>query len=111
MRLIDADALLDAISVHLERIEQEIDDAPTIDHAATIEKPVYLDTKEVTKMVIEKLAAGTVKHGRWEPLYDNVWECSECEQTEQFAENIESTSRYCPNCGARMDGGTEDVDR
>lgn len=31
MRLIDADALLDAISVHLERIEQEIDDAPTID--------------------------------------------------------------------------------
>ena len=31
MRLIDADALLDAISVHLERIEQEFDDAPTID--------------------------------------------------------------------------------
>ena len=30
MRLIDADALLNAISVHLERIEQEIDDAPTI---------------------------------------------------------------------------------
>lgn len=31
MRLIDADALLDAISVHLERIEQEFEDAPTID--------------------------------------------------------------------------------
>lgn len=57
-------------------------------------------------------AAETVaKSGRWVPLYDDVWECSECEQAEQFAENIESTSRYCPNCGARMDGGTEDVDR
>lgn len=56
MRLIDADALLDAISVHLERIEQEIDDAPTIDPPALIEEPVYLDTEEVTRMVIEKLA-------------------------------------------------------
>ena len=87
MKLIDADALLDAISVHLERIEQEFDDAynPMIEYVP-------------------------VKHGRWVPLYDDVWFCSECEQTEQFAENIESTSRYCPNCGARMDGDENEID-
>jgi len=55
VRLIDADVLLDAVSVHLERIEQEIADAPTIDPASLVEKPVYLDTEEVAKIVMEKL--------------------------------------------------------
>ena len=78
MRLIDADALLDAISVHLERIEQEFDDAPTID---------------------------PVKHGLWEGVVNEHGEdevvCSECgfvNTPELMADN------YCPNCGARMDG-------
>lgn len=55
MRLIDADVLLDAISVHLERIEQEIDDAPVIDPASLVEKPVYLDAEKVAKIVMERL--------------------------------------------------------
>lgn len=87
MRLIDADALLDAISVHLERIEQEFDDAPTI---------------------------GPVRHGRWiETSYDE-YTCSVCGKNvgdEIFyaigPEDRESASmgvaNYCPNCGAKMD--------
>ena len=104
MRLIDADKLLDAISVHLERIEQEIDDAQTIDTAPIIEEPVYLDTEEVTKKVIEKLAG----HGHWEIVgRDTPWlkKCSECGT---HVDNAGTDWCYCPNCGARMDGGTED---
>lgn len=127
MRLIDADELLNAISVHLERIEQEIDDAPTIDPPALIEKPVYLDTEEVTRMVIEKLARHYIKddadciidnaptidpvrHGRWVPteemeeIYDETYRCTEC------GFEMPGEWKYCPNCGARMDGGSHEDD-
>ena len=45
--------------------------------------------------------------GEWNPMYDNTWMCSNCEKCEQFGENIESTSDFCPNCGAYMKGGKE----
>lgn len=48
-----------------------------------------------------------VKHGRWIEVDDGVligkgthFECSECEVWESWGR----LSRYCPNCGARMDG-------
>lgn len=43
-----------------------------------------------------------VKHGRWiyNAFYD-AWRCSECN-----AGSDEATG-FCPNCGARMDGGAD----
>lgn len=75
MRLIDADALLDAISVHLERIEQEVDDAPTID---------------------------PIRHGWWshsEYAGTDYYQCNLCGKSVRH-----TAEKYCPNCGARMDG-------
>lgn len=76
----------------------------------SILQPIVVEGDQITKIVMERLGgdAEPVKHGRWVPLYDDVWVCSECEQAEQFAENIESTSRYCPNCGALMDKEADD---
>lgn len=48
------------------------------------------------------------KKGRWKLLYDNIWICTNCEQTEQFGVNIESTSDYCPSCGADMRGESDE---
>ena len=59
-----------------------------------------------------------VRHGRWEgyshsrycgiddfgdPIYKDgvVYYCSECRRKTVIKE------RYCPNCGAKMDGGTQ----
>jgi hypothetical protein len=56
-----------------------------------------------------------VKHGKWIDAYtwtmfhefkssgrgEHFW-CSECEQGQK------QKSNYCPNCGARMDGGADD---
>lgn len=57
-----------------------------------------------------------VRHGRWEHNDDGygcevLWWCSACK--EKFV-LIEGTPRdngyyYCPNCGAKMDGGSDDV--
>ena len=48
-----------------------------------------------------------VVHGRWIKKHDNVrywYECSECGRKPPYSEFYqEDHSRYCPNCGARMD--------
>ena len=97
VRLIDADALLESgicaeygyndnglLLIPMRDVTNSIRNAPTID-------------------------AEPVRHGRW--LYNSYptvwyghgeppeWVCSECE------ERAYNTYDYCPNCGAKMDGG------
>lgn len=40
-----------------------------------------------------------VRHGRWKRYGKNLGECSEC------GEVVSVRNNYCPNCGAKMDGG------
>lgn len=49
-----------------------------------------------------------VRHGRWEVIdaeEPRRYGCSECKRLSWHMEN------YCPNCGAKMDGGDEDEKR
>jgi hypothetical protein len=92
MRYIDADALHDSIDketyrhTYIEQIHSIIDNAPTID-------------------------AEPVKHGTWTVTYTDDGEggeiphliCSECKR-EPLAWNSKRFFKYCPNCGAKMDG-------
>lgn len=63
-----------------------------------------------------------VRHGKW--IYNpngmdfnlGAWECSACAQrnnnlpcNRNISPYICVGSKYCPNCGARMDGGDENV--
>lgn len=42
-----------------------------------------------------------VRHGEWNfDYYKGVYYCSLCN-------NIDTPNKYCPNCGARMDGGNK----
>lgn len=57
--------------------------------------------------------AAPVRHGRWidEGRYGvnfphHVWQCSEC--GDQVTEIDTPWYRYCPNCGAKMDGKEDD---
>ena len=43
-----------------------------------------------------------VRHAMWEMYGKNLGECSEC------GEIVSVRSNYCPNCGAKMDGGDSD---
>lgn len=51
-----------------------------------------------------------VKHRQW--IYSKVggWKCSECNNQAPFwwMASTQNLSDYCPNCGAKMDGGVND---
>lgn len=52
-----------------------------------------------------------VRHGRWTDIrtieHDGNWYCSVCDKeiTIYMGPNRTDRYRYCPNCGAKMDGG------
>ena len=51
-----------------------------------------------------------VRHGRWVPAFhvgDCCYRCSEC----QFLRDayLLDIGNYCPNCGAKMDGGDGNI--
>ena len=52
-----------------------------------------------------------VVHGRWEQKEfwtdGGTWRCSECGRQIMFMKGTPTTEKmhYCPNCGAKMDGG------
>lgn len=58
-----------------------------------------------------------VVHGRWEDSIDewfgtDVYTCSKCRESYVLVEGTPKQNlwHYCPNCGAKMDGGDGDVD-
>ena len=51
-------------------------------------------------LAIEALQAEPVKHGEWETR-KGIEYCSECNKSMMWQSN------FCPNCGAKMDGGKD----
>lgn len=46
-----------------------------------------------------------VRHGRWDDSYDGITPyCTVCGCSHRL---MVRTPKYCPNCGAKMDGGDE----
>lgn len=86
MRLIEADVLLDAISVHLERIEQEVNDAPAVEPSLTADE------------LISILKDYRLKSGKWiAKERGHGWDCSEC----GYELWTYGSRNYCPNCGSK----------
>ena len=68
--------------------------------------------KKIPKGIIVDVAP--VRHGRWIDAYPDIEPnpmfmygiCSEC----GFEQGISKYLNYCPNCGAKMDGGDSKID-
>jgi len=92
-RLIDANALIAEYDrVHIGepgKARKLMEDAPTVD-------------------------AVEVVHGRWINEGDGDWRCSVCRRLYTFDDygdidpKEDCGCNYCPNCGAKMDGGKDD---
>lgn len=78
------------------------------------EKTGYLERKRIVDKC-RYFEVDTINHGRW--VVKTIWyhrlgmmesECSECKF--HLSGDL-SNWKYCPNCGARMDGGDYDDKR
>ena len=95
MRLIDADALI-----------------PMMKYATTDSEigvfPVKIGFNDIEKVINEQPTVNTVRHGHWiyRSFVDDwiglLYICSECRDF------CDSRYRFCPSCGAKMDGFEEE---
>ena len=54
----------------------------------------------------QTIVAVPVRHGRW--IWRNKWEPFECKYECSIChDGSDLESKYCPNCGAKMDGGAD----
>ena len=97
MRLIDADALV-------EDIKSEIDDDKEIYPDDKTSIMFRAGMKTVIRIVKNQDTVDPVKHGRWIFVEDMVSyiKCSECGDDICWVNT--KRPKYCPGCGARMDG-------
>ena len=108
MRLIDADALEQhirsdcAIVKDIYRSDCEIgeDIGGLLQENLLYEKAVHLAIKYEPAV-----DAAPVVHGKWIYYNNNGWRvCSHCKDRRRTF----TLDKYCPNCGAKMDGGAGD---
>ena len=79
---------------------------------------VDLDALKIAADVLKKVISGElvpVVRGEWEGPADgyadgelvyDVWDCSECGYCiDDGTDDPDLLPKYCPNCGAKMDGG------
>ena len=71
---------------------------------------VYKATREMQEVVFKIPAADVqpVKRGRWiEKPTVAYCSCCHVHWTKSFITSLRKTYKFCPNCGAKMDGGAD----
>lgn len=102
MRLIDADEMLANESEAYMNAQLEVNEVTALVNSVVHQK--------IQQLIIDTptIEAEPVKHGRWivldECLNEGVY-CSVCHKKVYRVNyrNCKMMSRYCPNCGAKMD--------
>ena len=113
MRLINADEILLNDESEYTKTMLEVDDT-----VKTIITAVHNNIQTLIQKALT-IDAEIVRHGKWEKVkcntildkavFSHALKCSECGKWK--FENLLITQKfyYCPNCGAKMDGGEEDA--
>ncbi len=96
MRLIDADAAKGRIIEEIAKNLSELN-IRTFTVAAGVAEMFDCEDDFPT------IEVEPVKHGKWKKI-QNFAQCSECKHEVNWGSK-DFLSPYCPNCGAKMDGG------
>ena len=99
-RLIDANALLEKVQFRMDIDNKNAE--------------IIAGCVDITRRLIENaptVDAAEVEHGEWSTIEDDntgmiALKCSECNEECWFEDEPPmKIYKYCPNCGAKMDGG------
>ena len=109
---IDRNLVLSAMNVVVEHANAIAGDSEILQKVCSILE----DCKDIVA-VVSAADVAPVVHGRWivTEEYNDVIEmdvvkyaCSACGEYRLSATTLSQATNYCPNCGARMDGGVSD---
>lgn len=103
--LISRQAAIDSIEKHIRTGDEP--------YLLTRTDKILNHAFEIAASCVYNLSAADVvpvRHGQWEQDEIahglNVWLCSACGQPTQLLDgDVSAKTPYCPNCGAKMDGG------
>lgn len=103
-----SDALKAILGVSIYDTIEELDGARTI--AENTWADGLYDAYKIIEEEVDAADVEPVRHGRWERkpdpygFFDTIPVCSVCGCTTKWREEY----LYCPNCGARLEGGNND---
>ena len=109
MRLIDADALVENFrKTKMDEVFPEWKELGVVARTAVIRLTTKYRAIILSQPTVD---AKPVVHGYWEEDESSgYYRCNRCKDVYIAKEWIEHGKwKYCPNCGAKMDGGNEDV--
>ena len=111
VRLIDADALKQRIAFRMWDVD---DDCPHDEGTIRINEDWAIDALVDKQPTIE---AVPVVHGKWIPTHESgmfshpysiTYVCSECGYSFYTLAGMPPKTKYCPECGAKMDEVSDD---
>ena len=103
MRLVDADALMESLKESADRANKWYEDCKTYNSAMIGRAEQTIMTFNEGGLRIKNaptVDAVPVRHGRWTDKDGGIATCSVCGDRW----GVWSVMKYCPNCGAKMDG-------
>ena len=73
-----------------------------------------LDCLKAAVIRISAADVAPVVHARWIYVEETLatssgWCCSACRRPRWLSPDVPEVFKYCPNCGAKMDGGNKNV--
>ena len=84
----------------------QTDAVPMTDYSKGIHEGIRYALQVAADM--QPVEAEPVRHGRWDYRHEDDWcYCSVCGTDAEGSDGECLETKYCPNCGARMDGGAE----
>ena len=99
-KYIELEALKNRFAKRLVWLKKDIHD----EYSLGLHDGCEYDTKLIDEIPAADVAP--VVHGRWIASHDEFCACSICKYPFYVGWN---QANYCPNCGAKMDGGVDDA--
>ena len=102
--MVNEKRMIDANALH-RRLHERANDFALLDECTA---QVIRDDMEIMQEQPTVDAVEVVRHGFWCWITEDIYRCDNCGEMSHVKEVMGNPDwNYCPNCGAKMDGGPD----